>query len=635
MVEFPHYQTIPKDFKANLRWRRGVLRDAAEDASFALALRQMCLEDCLFYVNGFCWTYDPRDTSMPNRPFITYEEFQDEAIGLAIDAVSEGYDVAWPKSRTMGASWMGLVVFEWLWHFRDYLSFLLVSRNECYVDQMGNPKCLFWKLDYLHQNQPRWLLPTNRWLGWKDPGRKLLHLENFDTHSVIDGESTTGDAGRGDRRTAMFIDELAAFALNDGFKVLRSTRDTTKCRFFNSTPQGSGDAFYEIVHNSGAKVHRMHWSKHPEYRRGLYTSEKGEDGQYRVKVLDKGFLGVVKTMRKEWSEPRSFIFPDDYPFVLDGRMRSPWYDMECSRCVTQQEIAQELDIDFLGSGYPFFDQAFILMLIQEYCTPPMMTGRLLYNCETLEPEGFLLDPKGHLSLWFNVPGQGNILQDRAFSAGRRFGLGSDVSFGTGASNSSTTVVDLENGRKLALLKDPHTAPDDFADETIALAKWFNGGFMIWDASGPSGRTFTRRVIEKKYHRIYYRTDEERLRARISDQPGYYLNPEDRAILLRDYRKALSDRTFINPSESGLREALQFIVKPGGGVEHSNAANSQDPTGAREAHGDEVIGDALASRLVAMKATTAVAKKPEIPWMSPMWRIQQDELARAEAGREDW
>ena len=633
-VNFPHYHLVPKDYEANLRWRRDVMRDASKDKGMQASLKQMCAEDCLFYINAFCWTYDPRDIKAPSKPFITYKEFQDEAIAQVIDGISEGYDVAWPKSRTMGASWMGLSTFEWLWHFQDDLSFLLISRNEDYVDKKGNPKALFWKIDYLHLNQPRWLLPTGRWNGNKDHNRKLLHLMNADTKSVIDGESTTGDAGRGDRRTGMFIDEHAAFNVDDGFRVLRASRDTCPCRVFNSTPQGANNAFAEVVHKTSAKVFRMHWSKHPSYNQGLYTSEK-VDGVYQVKQLDD-FFGVCKVKRKGWEEPKEFVYPDEYPFILDGKQRSPWYDNECSRCVSEQEVAQELDIDFLGSDWQYFDPQFISLLISEYCMPPMMIGRIDYDPATHKPIGFRPDPNGPLKLWFNIPGNNAVLTDRSFFEGKKFGLGSDVSFGTGASNSATAVVDLTTGKKVACWIDPNTAPDDFCDETVVLARWFNEGHMIWDASGPSGKIFNKRLVEEHtYRNIYYRQTEGTVRKRISDQPGYFLNPTDRAVLLRDYRTKLQDRKYINPSEPGMNETLQFIVQPGGKVEHSAAANSQDPSGAREAHGDEVIADALASRLMSLKKELKQAAEDDAPWMSPAWRIKQQEEAEAMAARNDW
>ena len=78
-------------------------------------------------------------------------------------------------------------------------SFLLVSRVQDYVDKPGNPKALFWKIDFLLNNFPPWLKPR----GYREANhRRLLHIENPENGSVIDGESTTGNVSRGDRRTA-------------------------------------------------------------------------------------------------------------------------------------------------------------------------------------------------------------------------------------------------------------------------------------------------------------------------------------------------------------------------------------------------------------------------------------------------
>lgn len=623
MIGVPHYHLVPKDTRANLRFRRSLLLEAGRDASAAAQIRRMCAEDLLFYVNAFCFTYDPR-LSVPVVPFVTYE-FQDEAMLDLVSCVELGRDAAMPKSRDMGASWMGLTVFEWFWHFRPSLSFLLVSRNEDYVDKRGNPKALFWKIDFLHQHQPMWLLPEGRWLGDKDPGRKLLHLRNADNGSVIDGESTTGDAGRGDRRTAMFIDEHAAFDLNDGFRVLRATRDTTKCRIFNSTPQGANTAFYEVCFKTNAKKIQLHWSKHPEKSRGLYTTDEVTGG---VKLLD-GFRGLVEVRAKDES-PRTVRFPEEYPFQLDQtepKLRSPWYDAECARCVSVQEIAQELDIDFLGSAFPFFDHQFIRMLRKRYAREPLLVGDLEYDRETLLPKRFVENPKGLLQLWITLgPG------DRP-ARDRRFVVGSDISAGTGASNSVTVIGDRVTGEKVARLATPNMRPNEFAELSIALAHWFNKAFMVWDASGPTGQVFTQRVVAASYGDVYYSRDEKKVSRKITDKPGYYLNSQARAVLLEDYRAALADHRYVNRSGPGLDECLQFIRQPDGGVEHSAAANSQDPSGARTAHGDEVIADALCCVGIFERQEQQQAEEPKEPVGSLAWRRRQ--LAEQQAkGRSD-
>jgi len=624
-----YYQLIPKTLAGNVEFRRDTLRMAMTSKRRQAQLWKLCAEDLLFYVNFACWTYDPRNESLgrPNvTPFITYPEFQDGAILEIQNCVENGRDFAMPKSRDMGASWMGLTVFEWMWHFRPNLSFLLVSRTEDYVDKRGNPKSLFWKLDFLHQHQPDWLLPKGRQLGWKDPERRLLHMGNADNGSVIDGESTTGDAGRGDRRTAMFIDEHAAFDVNDGFRILNATRDTTRCRGFNSTPQGAANGFFEVCHKTAARVIRLHWSRHPDKNKGLYTTDEATGEP----VLLDNFRGLVKVRRKEDENEREVMYPEGYEFILDKdnpKMRSPWYDNECARCVSDKEVAQELDIDFQGSDYPFFDPKFISILSDRYCRPPDKIGFLEFDRETLEPLRFREDPHGNLFLWIPLGVDGVPARDRKFVAG------SDISAGTGASNSVTSLVDQSTGEKIAVYRTPKTRPNPFAEASIALGKFFNKALMIWDASGPTGKVFTQRVVGAGYGRIYYRRNEKRVTRQITDEPGYFLNPTAKETLLEDYRDALTDRKFINRSEQGMAECLQFIRKPGGAVEHSASANAQDPSGARTAHGDEVIADALACLGVSEHAIVAKAEEPDVPVGSLAWRMQRTRNAERESSRE--
>ena len=617
-LETPHYGMVPKDLAENSAFRADLLRKAGKNVALQKQLWKMCEEDILFYVNVMCFTFNPRLTSMglhPKVPFITYE-FQDRAIKDIVECVLNGKDFVCPKSRDMGASWIILTVFEWFWHFMSDQSFGIVSRKEEYVDKRGDDKALFWKLDFLHDNMPKWMLPTGRELGDDDPNRKALHLRNADNGSVFNGEATTGDVFRGGRLTGLLLDEFAAVKLDDGFRVLSSTRDVTLCRGFNSTPQGSANAFYEVVHNTSSKVIRMHWSEHPDKAAGLYRSD--ENG--KIELLDT-YQGFVEVLRKG-SEPEDVIYPDDYPFVADGKLRSPWYDNQYARCANAREVAQELDIDFAGSDYSFFDADFINALRKKYARQPVLVGEVNYSVDGIQPREFRESDHGKLKLWMNLDGD-----QFAVPEGKSYVVACDVSAGTGASNSVLTIAEIHTGHKIGVLKTPQMDPKDFARQAIAIAKYFNNAFLIWDASGPTGKVFTNVVIDSGYRYIYFRRNEKALGRRISDNPGYFLNSEAREALLTEYRADLSESRFINPSDEGLQECLQFIRRPGGSVEHTASANSQDPSGARTAHGDEVIADALASLAVRQRSTIKAGSTPEIPVGSLAWRNKQRQESR--------
>tara|TARA_R110002051_G_scaffold195603_2_gene263604 strand:- start:86 stop:1795 length:1710 start_codon:yes stop_codon:yes gene_type:complete len=557
---------VPKDLDENLVFRKKIIELGSEDTSNAKDIWQMCSKDLLFYVNTFCWTYDPRKP-MASIPFLTYE-YQDSAFLDMLASIGKR-DILIQKSRDMGASWMLLTLFEWLWHFRDGQSFLLVSRNEDYVDKPGNPKSLFWKIDFLHKNQPAWMMP--------EVTRTKLRLTNERNGSSIDGESTTGDVARGDRRTAIGLDEFAAFDVDAGYRALASTRDATKCRIFNSTPSGSSNAFFDLAHKDEIKKVRLHWSQHPEKAIGLYHDD-------------------------------------------EGRPRSTWYDEECKRVATPREIAQELDIDYTGSDYQFFDPFEIDKLIKEVSKPAAMIGELEYEQGTGEIVGMSAQHKGRLQLWQLPDAAGMMPFDREYV------IGADIATGTGSSNSVLSVGDCLSGEKVAEFVSPNTRPEELAQYAVALAKFFKGSndqgaFLIWEAPGP-GRNFGDAVLDMGYRRIFYRRNETSIGKKVSDIPGWWPTKDEKRAIYSDYRSAIMKRKFINRSQYALHECKEIIFASNGWVTHSKMFRSADPSGARENHGDRPTADALCWRGMRTRRIEPVQEITVAPKGSMAWRINQ-------------
>lgn len=538
----PLYQLVPKDFTANLRFRQRLIRWGSRTRENAEALWIACSRDMLFYINTFAWTHDTRLKRTPRIPFITYP-FQDETLTVIQHAVGS-HDILIEKSRAMGASWMCLTVFEWFWHFQEYLTFLLVSWAEKVVDSKkytGDSKSLFYKIDFLHKHMPSWLLPRI--------DRTHLHLGNLDTGGNIDGESTTGKSSRGDRRTAILLDEFAA--VEEGFAVLKASRDATDCRIFNSTPQGMANAFYE-QRQKGTPRLRLHWPIHPKLRVGLYTGD-------------------------------------------DGKPHSPWYDYQCARAANQKEIAQELDIDFLASSYQFYDIAVLEQLSGDEgdTRAPFLIGDLTFGSNPFEPVEFVACPEGRLKLWV-IPDSGGRLPDD-----RNFVVAADVSVGTGASNSVIGVADRKTKELVAEFVSPLIQPHELGQMGVALAKWFKGtdpegAYMIWESNGP-GRIFGNQVIDAGYRNVYYREPENRLSRKPSDFPGWVATKESKYALHGEYRRALATRTFINRSQASIDECRMYVFNPNGQVLHATSANTEDPSGARDNHADRVTVAALLVR----------------------------------------
>lgn len=578
-----YYQHVPKGIRENLEYRRRVLRWGAKSRENARLLCMISSRDMLFWVNTFAWTFDPRrDPSA--RPFITYP-FQDEAAETIENALGR-HDLLLEKSRDMGISWLGVGIILWRWRFRSLQSYLLVSRKEDFVDKTGDPKSLFWKMDFILERMPGWMRPSF--------SRLKLHLQNNDNGSTIDGESTTGDVARGDRRTAIWLDEFAA--VDNGDAVLTATADATDCRLFASTPQGTGNAFYTVRQSDIAKL-RLHWSLHPRKSEGLYYDE-------------------------------------------DGKPRSPWYDRECERRSHPLEVAQELDIDYLASDYQFFDQVSLNLILKEKVRPPYQRGVLEYDYQTARPVGFSEKADGgSLFLWFYPdPATGSPPADRDYVIGADVSMGTGDSKGRGASNSCLSVGDRKTGEKVAALAVSTMAPHDFAKLAVALARWFRGksgagAYLVWEGNGP-GRLFEKAVLDLGYNNIYYRDRDERdVRGEVGTRPGWWSSPETKLVLIGDYRKALcSDGTFINRDMAAIKEC-EFYVFTARGVEHRGAGNTLDPSGARANHGDRVIADALCWMGMKTDHGTAVCVQETIPENCLYSRRRRHEERRAE--RSNW
>jgi hypothetical protein len=607
---YSRYYARLKDWRANLKFRRKLNALGYTDEDNAAELRMMCGRDLLFWLNAFSFIFEPRKSTY--LPFLTYP-FQDDAFTTLDHSIEIGIDVGIEKSRDMGGSWGVIAVYVWRWLFKANQSFLLVSRNQDLVDKAGNPDSLFWKVDKLLLGLPAWMKPRN-------PDRTLLHLGNPENESVLDGTSTTGDVGRGGRRLGILLDEFAAFKFEDGYAVFRATQAATDCRCFLSTPKGGAGPCYDVMHpESGTEIViiTLHWSKHPEKNPGLYraTPEK-------IEFLDPGYR-----------------YPDDYQFIRDDKLRSPWYDREDRRPgSTPQLMAQEQDIEYHGAAFPFFDLTRLDQIIKR-CRPPIAIGSLHYDRIAIEPIEFEEEPGGKLSLWVNLGADGKPPVDR------RYIIGVDISYGTGASNSAAVVYDRATREKAAEFITPHLTPEKFADGVIALAKWFvganeqeGGAKMIWEAQGP-GRAFEGAVKDAGYRHIYYRdaaANEARMFRRRSRIPGFWTTADTMRMLLSAYRKALDAETIINLSETAVNECKEFVHDKNGQIAHFASLNTDDPTAARAAHGDVVIADALANKVLAlspMLPQTAEASEdrepPEVPECSFAGRRKRREDANCE------
>lgn len=581
LSEQTYHQRVPKDLQTNLRFRRFILGKAREDAEVQQALRAACAQDLIFWINTFVWQYNPNARNEV-APFITWD-WQDKAFlgdeqthGI-LEAIHDRRDLVIEKSRDMGASWMCLLTMVWMSLFHQRKKFLCVSRNADAVDKPEDPDSLFWKIDFILDHLPDWMVQRPKLV------RQKMVFSFKATGSSITGQASTGKAGVGGRCTAMFVDEFAQIAEDQ--EVLHRTADTTRCRIFNSTHVSNTTAFFQLTQRPDIRKLVIHWSQHPDKRKGLYRYDPEAN---QIEVLDPNHdFGVDFKFVYEY-KPTGGPFPG---------LRSPWYDEQCVRRASQRAVAMDLDIDPMGSMSQFFDPALIRSLQEAYCRPPVWEGDVFYERDTATFVEFVRRDNGPLKLWVHLTTQG--LPPMGL-----YGAGADIAVGTGATPSCLAIANAMTGEKVLQYTNAIIGPEEFALVCVVLCKVFRtpsgvGAMFAWEMAGP-GLSFGKKVVELGYTKVWHKKDDFDKKVIRSTKPGWYPVPAAKRLLLEEYRSALSRRLFVNRDWQALDECNSIIYTPKGTIEHAAVAHqssSLDPTEASVNHADHVIGDALCWKMI--------------------------------------
>ena len=534
------YRTVPKGVRANLLWRREVLRWGAESERGANELVEMCRRDVRFFANAFCWLHEPRpNLGMPSSlPFVTYP-YQDEAL-LEVDACLGQEDLVIEKSRDMGVSWLVLVAMVRRWLFEFEQTFGLTSRTEDYVDNGGDPKSLFYKVRFIVDRLPMWMLPGRG----ADIARKHMALVNLENGSIFVGEAPTANMFRGGRLTAMMADELAAFPRDMGYDVMRSTRDVTPCRIFPSTLGKNAGAFEEVALRTSIRKLTLHWSRHPEKARG----------------------GTV---------------------LPNGKRTSPWYEREVSRCVSAGEAARELDIDYQAATSSYFDPL-KLATLSTYTRRALRTGILQVNADTGEVLQWKDDARGSGRLWGSFDLNGMWPRDRDYV------MGVDVSSGIGNTSSVIQVVDASTGEQVAEFCDANVLPHQLAVLAAGWGEWFTGrsgpALCVFENAGP-GQVFCSALWQVGYRRFYIRKAEDEVGMPSLTKLGVHPNKGIKEWMMGAFRQMVYAGSLTVRSREAIDEMRRFVYTDKGSIEHTEAMKGDGATG-RSNHGDRASALAL-------------------------------------------
>ena len=316
----------PRSLQENLNFRVDLYQACEVDRILQADIRILCRKDIFLWIDLFCYTKDQR--RRPDvLPFICYD-YERKYISEIQTAIKQGEDLLTEKSRDMGVSWMILYVFTHFWLFESGSDFRVGSRKEDFVDKLGDIDTLLEKIRFNLKRQPTWLLPK----GFNpDDHCGYMRIINPENGNAIVGESANLHFASGGRRKAILLDEFAKWDDGVADAAWTATADVALCRLPVSTPVGSGNKFAQLAAGTKEKIKKctLHWTLHPE---------KAKDAYY----LDNGVKIPV-------------LFDKANDLWRQGiKIRSPWYDAEAERR-SESDLAQEVDIDYLRSGRPFFN----------------------------------------------------------------------------------------------------------------------------------------------------------------------------------------------------------------------------------------------------------------------------------------
>ena len=245
------------------------MNDISIQELLAEADRRYARKDCVFFIENYLMTFDPRpELVVHDLDFILYP-FQVGFVNGLVDAIHDGYDVFDEKSRDMGVSWLSLAVRFWMWLYEDGYQGLLGSRKEEYVDSRTY-KSLFGKLEYFirHIKDPL-ILPKGFDVSKHRLYMKLINPENG---NVIEGESSNANFSRAGRYTDVFFDELGFWP--DGRSSWTAAGDATRCRHAVTTPPDQPSYGKSLRFSDKVKVRTWHWRLHPNKDDAWYEYEK-------------------------------------------------------------------------------------------------------------------------------------------------------------------------------------------------------------------------------------------------------------------------------------------------------------------------------------------------------------------------
>lgn len=272
MIQIPEgFDWKLPDYTPVYQERMDRLQRLRDDTSILPGIKAYYAEDRpVEFIMDWGMTFDPRNAEIglpTTMPFLLFPK-QQEYMQWLLDRWRGREDGLVEKSRDMGLSWLCVGFAVWMFLFKPGTVVGFGSRKEEYVDDLNDPKSLFWKARNFISLLPDELKP----IGWNPKKHApFMSLVNPENGSAIVGEA--GDnIGRGNRTSLYFKDESAFYERPESIDAALS--QTSNCKIDVSTPNGEGNPFARKRHGGKVPVFTFRWQDDPRKGPEWYAKQK-------------------------------------------------------------------------------------------------------------------------------------------------------------------------------------------------------------------------------------------------------------------------------------------------------------------------------------------------------------------------
>lgn len=466
-----------------------------------------CTASAEYFLTNYGWVYHPKKGHVKFNLFAYQKEslksFQENRFNIIL------------KSRQTGYSTLTAGYIAWMIIFHKAKEIVVVANKQ------DNAQGFIRKVKTFIKKTPDWMVPN-----FDSDNKKRIELTNG---SWVAAQATTGDAGRSESLSLLVIDEAAMIdtgKVDDLWAAAFPTLSLGGSAIIISTPKGVGNFYHKqwlsaMNKDSDFVPLVAHWTEHPLYGKGA-TWECTNCGH----VQNHGNVNPLKP-----------VIVCDNCAENSLKPTSAWYKEQAKQLGDPRKVAQEMDMDFLGSGDNVIMEEYIRQAEKNCRVPILVTG-----------------PQNNLWVWEEP------------IVGEEYLITADVARGDGSDYSACHVIKKRNKEQVAEYRGK-IPPDMYAKFLIELGEQYNEGLIVCEANS-IGYATCLKLVELEYPNIFYSMkgfhgrDRRKLEKAFKNTdamiPGFQTTMTTRPLMMAQLEQDIRTMEFIIRSTRTIAELRTLI-----------------------------------------------------------------------------